>query len=173
MTAGSGHGSPTNHITVGKVLGPHGVRGDVRVLPLTDFPQRFRHGSYLYLNGQEVMVEGSRPLRGLLIVKFQGVDTRNHAEEIQGADLTVPEEALQPLPPGEYYRHQIMGLTVWSREGMRLGVITDILPTGSNDVFLVQGEGKEYVIPHIQDIVREVDLDRKRMIIEVVPGLLD
>ncbi len=174
MTAGPGSGPRNDHVVIGKVLGPWGIRGDVRVLSLTDFPERFQRGSHLKLNGREVVVEGSRSLRGdLMVVKFRGVDTRNAAEEIKGADLTIPESGMQALSPGEFYRYQLLGLTVWSAEGQRIGVVKDILPTGSNDVFLVQGDTKEYVIPYISDIVREIDVETKRMVIDVVPGLLE
>ena len=161
------------YIAVGEILGPWGLRGEIKVMLLTDFPERFARGECLFLRGQSVTVQESRPQGERLVVRLREVEDRTQAEGLRGALLEIPEEALQPLPPGEFYRHQLLGLGVWSSEGVYLGQVADILTTGSNDVFLVRGASREYAIPDLRDIVQQVDLLAGRMVIQVIPGLVD
>lgn len=150
-------------VVVGKVLAPWGVRGEVKVEVMTDFPDRFAPGAVLYLGGQPVTIEQSRWHDNKVIVKLAGVDGRQAAEVLQGQFLEAPQA---PLPPGEYYHFQLIGLEVWSDRGEYLGKISDVLTTASNDVYLVQGPGGEKLIPALEDAVRSIDLEKRLMIVE-------
>ena len=153
-------------VAVGQIGAPWGVRGDVKVRPLTDFPERFQPGAPLWVQGRRHEVQRSRWSRGLVYLALSEIDSRNAAEELRGALLEVPEHDLAPLPEGQYYRFQILGLEVWTTEGACLGRVAEILSTGSNDVYVVRGGPREMLIPAIEDVVKEIDLEGGRLVVE-------
>jgi 16S rRNA processing protein RimM len=165
-------------ITIGKVSRPFGAKGEIQVLPMTDFPERFFGLKRVNLSDGaerqlEIDVEGVRPARNGVIFKLKGIETRRDAKGLQGLFLTVyPHEAL-PLPEGRYYIHDIIGLHVVTDDGMSLGRIRDVLVLASNDVYVVQGEGGEVLIPAIRDVVKTIDIRGGTMIIHVLEGMLD
>lgn len=155
-------------ITIGKVLSPHGVRGDVRVLPLTDFPDRFFHTAAVYLdNGASVAITDVRKHGRYLLLHFNGYDTPETVAALRGSLLRVPRTALVPLPPGHYYVFDIIGLAVYTADGCRQGTVTDVLTTGSNDVYVVSPpNGKELLVPALKQVVLSIDIDGGRMTIK-------
>jgi len=161
-----------DRISVGRVLSPWGVNGEVKVYSLTDFPERFSASSRLLIEGATVVVESMRQQKNVLVVKFSGVDNRNRAESIKGKLLEIYETDVFPLAEGEYYQFELMGLTVLSSGGDLLGTITEIISTGSNDVFVVQKDDSEILIPDLRHVVEQVDLENKTMIVELIPGLI-
>jgi 16S rRNA processing protein RimM len=160
------------YVAVGRILGPWGLRGDLKVEPLTDFPERFALGCSLYVDGVAYAIEGCRWHKGKVYIKLSGIDSASAAGTLHQRFLEVPEEELKPLSEGEYYQFQILGLEVRTTEGQPLGKVAQILSTGSNDVFVVHGEGGELLIPALDDIVKAIDLDGGWMEVEVVEGLL-
>jgi 16S rRNA processing protein RimM len=153
-------------VAVGRIAAPWGVRGDLKVQPLTDFPERFQRGAALWVRDRRHEVQRSRWSRGLVYLALSGIDSRNAAEELRDALLEVPEGELTLLPEGQYYRFQVIGLEVCTPEGRSLGRVAEILPTGSNDVYVVRGGPRELLIPAIEDVVREVDLKGGRLVVE-------
>ena len=135
-----------DRVSVGRVLSPWGVYGDVKVYSLTDFPERFSTSSKLLIEGSTVVVESMRQQRDVLVVKFAGIDNRNHAESIKGKLLEIYETDVFPLAEGEYYQFELMGLTVLSSDGDLLGMITEIISTGSNDETMRLGSNDEISI---------------------------
>lgn len=165
---------PTDgHIAVGRILTPWGLQGDLKIVSLTDFPERFAPDSQLYAGERTLTVERSRVQGDRVVVKFVGVNTRTQAETLKGILLEIPEDAVTPLPPGEYYRFQLVGLGAWSSDGEQLGTIVEVLTTGSNDVFVIQGNDREILVPDLKDIIQEIDIENSRMVIQLVPGLVD
>lgn len=160
-------------VTVGRVVGAFGVAGEVKVDLLTDFPDRFAKGSRLFLDGTEVTVEDTRAMdHDRLLVKLSGVGSRAEADSLRGATLEVPETEVRPLPPGSYYRFQLVGLEAWSTEAERLGTVADVFPTGSTDVLVICSEGRaELLVPNVSGIV-DIDLEAGRVTIDPIPGLL-
>ncbi len=158
-------------LAVGRILRPWGVRGELKVEPLTDFPERFAPGSRLWVGDAAYVVLSARWHRGALLVGFEGVDDAA-ARAMRGALIETPEAELPELPPDTYYRHQLIGIEVRSMDGTALGRIVDVLDTGANEVFVVRGEAGELLVPAIGDVVREVDLAGRRMTIELLEGLL-
>lgn len=165
-------------ITVGKVVGTHGIKGTIKILSMTDFPERLRERKRLvfYDDLDNVVFEGELESLGMegtiLLVKLKGCETRDMAERLIGSFIKVKEEELPPLGEGEFYFHQIIGLKVYTHEGRYLGKVVDILKTGANDVFCVKGK-KEFMIPALKSLVKEVDLKRGIIIIEPMEGLLE
>jgi 16S rRNA processing protein RimM len=159
-------------IAVGRVLAPWGLRGEVKVEVMTDFPDRFSPQEKVYIEGRAVTIESSRWHRGRVILKLAAIDSVEDAERLRGRYLEVPHSQLRTLPEDEYYQFQLLGLEVWTTEGELLGQIDHILPTGSNDVYVVPYKQRELLIPGIEDVVKSVDLERGRIVIEVIDGLL-
>lgn len=166
-----------DYLIVGRVNHPHGLKGEVEVSLLTDFPSRFTSGRSFRLipplpRRQKVEVLEAKKRGNKLIVKFNNIDTRDEAESLVGKELVISEKEAISLPSDTYWQHQIIGLKVITTEGEFLGKITAIIRSTSNDVYVVKGV-REYLIPAIKDIVKDVNLQKKEMIIQPLPGLLE
>lgn len=157
---------------IGRVLKPWGVKGEVKVEILTDFGERFSSLREVYLDESFVTVESSRLYKGKALLKFPGCDDRESAKELCGRYVQIPIEEAMPLGEDEYYVYQIVGLKVVTTEGESLGEIKEVLFTGSNEVYVVQGEGREVLIPAIADVVKEVDLEGGRLVVTLLEGLI-
>jgi len=160
-------------LIVGRILAPWGIKGEVKVEVVTDFPERFTQGKQVCLNGLPLEIESCRPHRQHLVVKFAAVDSVEAAEKLRGGDLTIPASALHPLPKGQYYTFQLIGLKVQTTDGEHLGQIADVMTTAGNDVYIVEGKRGEILIPAIEDVVKSIDLKKGIVVIEPIKGLLD
>ena len=164
---------PDGHIVVGRVVGAWGIRGDVKVRPESDFPDRFAAGSSLFVDGTPETVVSSRPHRAGLVVRLEGARDRTAAESLRGALLTTLEADIPPLPNGAYYHFELIDMQVVSEEGESLGAIVEILDTTANDVYVARDEsGREALIPAIREFVLDVDVEAGRMTVRVVDGLV-
>ena len=164
--------APDDAVTVGTIVAASGLRGELKVAPLTDFPRRFSPGSTLYLEGRAARVVSSRQHKRGVVVKLDLVNDRNHAESLRSTPLTIPADDLESLPDGSYYHFQIIGIEVWSEDGERLGEVAEIIDTGVNDVYLVRSEGsKDLLVPSIESVVLEADIPANRMTVRLPEGL--
>lgn len=159
------------YVAVGRVLGAWGVRGDLKVEPLAPAAV-FKPGRSIDLDGQPRSIERSARKDRHLHLKLDGIDDRETAAACRGRYLEVAEAALEPPGEDTYYWYQLIGLRVESTEGEPLGEIADIITTAGNDVFVVRGPRGEILVPGVDDVVQEIDIERGRMVIELVPGLL-
>ncbi len=164
-----------NLITVGRIVAPHGVRGEVRVRLETDFPERFEglRQAFVVQAGRVVAIQitGRRPHRGGMLMTFAGVDTLDAAVRLRGAALAVSRSEAVPLGPGRYYLFEIVGLRVRTVDGRALGVVAEVMQGPANDVYVVRGDGGEILIPALRDVVRRVDPAVGEMVVVVPPGL--
>lgn len=166
-----------NFYNVGKIVNTHGIKGEVRVMPITDFvDERFSKGQDLYLqeSGEplKLTIESARQHKGFLLVKFVGYDNINDVQAFRDHELMVSGEDQQPLADGQYYYHQIIGLKVQTKDGEELGTIKEILSPGANDVWVVQRSGKkDLLLPVIDDVIKKVDLDNQMVTVELMEGL--
>jgi 16S rRNA processing protein RimM len=160
---------------VGEVLRPHGVRGEVRVEPFTDLPERFEWLERIYVGEppRPVDLESVRFHQGTVLLKFSGDDDRNAAEARRGQKLYVPEDEAIPLEEGEYFIHDLIGLDAYDEAGTALGQLVEVLETGANNVFVIEGTAGELLLPDIPDVIREIDFDSGRLIVALLPGLGD
>jgi 16S rRNA processing protein RimM len=141
------------------VVGAFGLEGAVKVISLTDFPDRFAPGAELLLDGAGRRVEWSREQATGLVVKLAGVDGRAAAQVLRGRDLEVPDEALRPLPAGRWYHHELVGLAVTTESGRDLGTLAEIETPPANDVWVARAEsGEEVLVPVTPDAVLRVDV---------------
>ena len=152
-------------IRVGQVAGAYGLEGAVKVIPLTDFADRFDEGSSLLLDGAQRQVEWSRESHPGLVVKLRGIDNRTMAELFRGRYLELPDEEGRSLEAGRFYHHQVVGLAAVTKSGERLGVVTEVLERPANDVWVVHEGSVEHLIPATKDAVLEVDLGNGRVVI--------
>ena len=163
---------PQQEVPVGRVSRPRGVAGEVQVEVMSDFPGRFASGEVIFVAGVARRIQRSyRPKPHLVVLKLEGIDSIDAAALLRGTTLTVPLEAVPPLPEGRYYHFQLMGMEVYTSQGELLGCITDIFPTGSNDVYAVTLDGRQVLIPAIDDVVQEVDVEASRMTVDLPEGL--
>ena len=163
---------------VGAVTSTHGLRGEVKVCPTTDDPARYQKLKEVILdNGKEQLtlkIEHARLFKQMVIVKFAGLNHINEVEKYKGARLYVTRENALELGEDEYYFADLAGLRVETQEGQVLGTVKDILQTGANDVYVIDREKqKDLLIPAIKDCVKQIDLKAGRMVICLLPGLLE
>jgi 16S rRNA processing protein RimM len=152
-------------IRVGQVAGPYGLDGAVKVIPLTDFDDRFAAGANLLLDGSERQVEWSRPGMPGVVVKLRGIDNRTMAELFRGRYLELPDEAARPLVDGRFYHHEVVGLVVQTSSGRQLGTIAEVLERPANDVWVSREGTIEHLIPATRDAVVEVDVRSGRVVV--------
>lgn len=175
----SGHpGSPAAgepvYLAVGLLRRPHGVRGDILFTVTTDFPERLRPGTLVFFGDdkREIKITRRRPHNDGILFGFEGIATPEQAAKYTGKTVFVRAEDRPPLPEGEYYHHQIIGLDVFDEAGASLGVVSEILETGANDVYVVKNPaGREILLPALEQVVLEIDLERKMMKVHLLPGL--
>lgn len=164
--------SDSEHVLVGRVVGLWGLKGDLKIQVLTDFPERFSPGSSLLINGERATVERSRPSKGGLLVKLDLAADRTQAEGLRGRDLTVPIDEVSQLPPGSYYYFQIIGMSAWNEEGEQLGEVQEILPGGGTEVYVIKRtDGHAILLPARSDVILDVNIDESRMTVRVPKGL--
>lgn len=167
----------TEWATIGRIVAPFGIRGELKVLSLSDVPNRFVKLKHIYLAPSYTRhgIESVRPYKGdMLVLKLQGIDDATVAETLRNHELSIPEAELAKLPPDSYYQHDILGLTVLRMDDRVVGVINDIWATGGNDIYEVKGtEGQQYLIPAVKEVVKQIDLVRHVMYIDPMRGLLD
>jgi 16S rRNA processing protein RimM len=165
-------------ISIGKVLKPWGVKGEIRIGSLTDHPDRFRGLRRIYLTSprgvtRECTIRSVRTVDDSPLLLLEGYDSPERARELNGWLVQIPEEETIPLPEGQYYWFELIGMEVESEAGERLGRIVDIFPTGSNDVYVMKAGRREVYLPATKEVIRQVDRKTKRMVIHVLDGLLD
>ncbi|MEA5114656.1 MAG: ribosome maturation factor RimM [Geobacteraceae bacterium] len=165
-------------IVVGKVLGTHGIRGQLRVLPYSGEASSITsHRSLLFRlpdgKCETYEIDGAVEHGKRILVSLKGHGDINQVLPLVGSEICILRRQLPRLPEGEYYWCDLLGLTVESDQGEVLGELVDIMPTGSNDVYVVKSVSGEYLIPATEDVVREIDLEHRRMVVEPLDGLLE
>lgn len=167
---------------VGRIVNTHGIRGEVRVISSTDFEDtRFAPGSKLAVFKKDdkkptwVTVESSRYHKNFILLSFEGYNNINQVEPFKEGTLKVTKDQLADdiLYENEYYHFEILDCEVFSEEGERIGIVTNILETGANDVWEIENDkGKHHYIPYIEDVVKDIDVENKKITIHVMEGLL-
>ncbi len=165
-------------ITIGKAVKPFGVKGEMKIEPVTDFPERFNGLHRVHLvspAGKDLVCEVTsvRYAGGVPFLHFAGYDSPEKAKALNGWLIKVPKEETVPLPEGVYYWFELIGMEVVTESGDTLGAIVDIFETGSNDVYVVKHGRKEIYLPATQEVIRQVDKKAKRMTVRLLEGLLE
>jgi 16S rRNA processing protein RimM len=162
-------------LVIGRVIKPHGVRGEMRVEIITELPERFTWLDTVYLgenDPQPVGVETVRFHKNFVLVKLAGYDSREAAAELRAQLLLVPEDEGIPLEEDEYYLYQLEGLAVYTDEGEHLGRLVEVLETKANNVFIVHGSRGEVLLPDTDEVILDIDFENGRMEVHLLPGLV-
>ena len=160
-------------VAVGRITRAHGVQGEVAVLVISEVEERFADDATVWLeDGTPLTVSTSRPHGDRLLVRFRGVDNRARAEALRGALLVVPESLSPELPEGSWWDHQIQGCTVETDTGRELGTVREVIHTAANDVWsAVDERGTETLIPVLRDVLVDVDVESKLVVVREIEGL--
>lgn len=164
------------YLAIGRVIRAHGLRGELSVTVLTDFPERFETTKWVYLGNEfeatSYRVQSFRWHQQNVLLTLEGVTDRTQAERLKGQLVQVPVEEAMPLPDGSYYLYQLIGLKVEDTAGQFLGTVKDVLETGANDVYVIEREGRELLLPAIPDVIKQVNIAQGIMVVHLLDGLI-
>ncbi len=158
-------------IVIGKIVAPHGVRGEFRIMPQTDYPERYTGAKHLQLDtGAVYEVENIRPHKQFYLVKVAGIEDMDAAERLRGRTIVVPASQLPKLPEGQFYVRDILGFSVISPEGELLGTVADVIQPASTAIFVIHpaGGGEDILVAAIAENIKQIDWE-KQQVIAVLP----
>jgi 16S rRNA processing protein RimM len=167
-----------NFIVIGRISKPHGVKGEIRIEYFNpEDPQFFSHYQLIFLQGDEKSLHPYRlltvrPHKKFILAQLEGIRNRAEAEQLRGKVVLIDPAELPPLEEDEYYWHDILGMRVVSEKGEDVGTVREIVPTGSNDVYVIQKGTKEFLIPATKEVIINIDTKARTMIIRPLEGLL-
>lgn len=169
---------PLDWIIVGKVTRPHGLKGEMKFRPFITDEDILKGICHVKLGRdenscQEFQVENLRGHYSKRIVKFQGLNSIESVQDLSGDSLYIRREDFKALPEGEYYWFEIEGLNVYDEEGGYYGQVVEIMKTGSNDVYVVQDDNKEILLPMIDSVVKVIDLEQGKLVFKNIEGLIE
>lgn len=164
-------------ITIGKISRHFNREGELKCLILSDFPERFLELDRVFLEkGEDIKrmhVEGAWFQKDFVVLKFAEVDSLEKAERLKDYFIKIPASEAVELPEGHYFLHDIIGIDVYTEDDEYLGKLEDIITTGSHDIYAIFQGKKELLIPATHEVVKEIDLDNKKMIVHLLEGLRD
>lgn len=170
-------GDAGDWVAIGEVVGVFGVHGELKVQPLTDFPERFSRTETVYVGERRVprRVRGAHPHKRLMLVSLEGIDDPETGAKLRGARLYIPETQITPLPEDQFYLHDVIGLRVRHVGGRLLGVVSDVVTAAGNDLFVVRTSesGREVLLPAVKAFVKRIDLAGGEIVVDPIPGLFD
>lgn len=160
---------------MGKIVNTHGIRGDVKVLPLTDDIKRFEDLKHVFIGDDKLRLEITKVgyVKRNVLLHFKNLENINDVEKFKNWVIWIDEKDKVKLPKDSFFLDDIIGLEVFLEDGTSVGIVKDILQPGANDVYVVKDGKKEYLIPAIKDVIKEVNLEEKRMIIDPLEGTLE
>jgi 16S rRNA processing protein RimM len=164
-------------VAVGRVIAAHGLRGEVKAVPLSDSPERLKEIRSIFVlkdgpgGAERFEIASVRESGRMWLVKLNGVDDRTGAESLRGAWLSVPLSERRIPPEGAYYSDQLAGMRVETDTGVAVGTVSDVLRAGGRDLLAVDREGREILIPMVKELIKRVDLDSGKVVIDSIEGL--
>lgn len=167
----------TKYLEIGQIVNTFGIKGMVKVKPFTDNIERFSNLEKIYIknkSGQtEYKIQEVKYHKNMVLVKFEGIENPEQADLLRNSYLIVDRETEEPLEAGRYYIVDMIGLDVFTDDNEYLGKLEDIYNTGSNDIYVVKNElGKQILLPAIEDVIKSIDMDNKKVIVHLIPGLV-
>ena len=165
------------NLEIGQIVNTFGIKGMVKVKPFTDDIRRFDELKAVYVekngNQTEYEIEEVKYHKDMVLIKFKGIDKVEQAEMLRNSYLTVSRDSVEKLEEGRYYIVDLLGLEVYTDEQILLGTLEDIFNTGSNDIYVVKNkQGKQILLPAIQDVIKQIDIENKKIIVHLLPGLI-
>ncbi len=167
----------TKYLEIGQIVNTFGIKGMVKVKPFTDNIERFSNLEKIYIknkSGQtEYKIQEVKYHKNMVLIKFEGIENPEQADLLRNSYLIVDRETEEPLKAGRYYIVDMIGLDVFTDDNEYLGKLEDIYNTGSNDIYVVKNElGKQVLLPAIEDVIKNIDMDNKKVIVHLIPGLV-
>ena len=163
------------YIKVGKIVNTHGIKGCVKCISLTDDMERFDELEYIYTekDGKKRKINNSWYRKGLIFLELEDIDDMDTAESFRDTYISIFDDQLRELPEDSYYLFDLEGMEVYSTEGEYIGKISYVYQTGANDVYEIVNKDKSFLIPAVKEVVKEVNVKEKKMVIHVIEGLLE
>ena len=166
----------TKYLEIGQIVNTFGIKGMVKVKSFTDNIERFSNLEKIYIknkSGQtEYKIQEVKYHKNMVLIKFEGIENPEQADLLRNSYLIVDRETEEPLEAGRYYIVDMIGLDVFTDDNEYLGKLEDIYNTGSNDIYVVKNElGKQILLPAIEDVIKNIDMDNKKVIVHLIPGL--
>ncbi len=171
--------APEDHVVIGLILKPHGIKGEVKVKPVTDFPERFlklKRAFLVSVHGarKEISIEKAKVLRDIVLLKIRGIDSISEAEKYRGDEIVIMPEDRFKLPPDYYYESDLIGMQVVLSHGEMIGTIVDVQSYPAQDLLIVKtGSGREILLPFVKEIVPELLPEEGKVIVNNISGLFD
>ena len=164
-------------LEIGQIINTFGIKGEVKVFPLTDDIKRFDDLETVYVKNKKESqlynIESIKYHKNFVLIKFKEINTVEQAETLRNSYLEVDRAQAIPLNEGEYFIADLIGLEVYSDEGKLIGKVDDIYNTGANDIYVVKDDlGKQSLLPKIKDVIKNVDLEKGQIIVHLIPGLI-
>lgn len=165
-------------IIIGKIIKPVGIKGELKVIPLTDNPERFKlleQISIIEENGKITVLEIEKVsiTKKTVNLKLKGINTKEQAKEFRNKEIGIDENQKFPLKNGCYYIYQISGLKAVNEEGELLGEVKDVIKNPGNDIFIINKNNKDYLIPAVKEFITKIDLNNGKIVIKQIEGLFD
>ena len=162
---------------IGQIVNTYGIKGFVKVVPFTDDCTRFEDLTSVYIETKNslksVIIEEVKYSKNLVLLKLKGIDDVNTAELYRNCYLKIDRKDAVKLPEDSYFIVDLIGLEVYTEDNKSLGNIVDVYPTGANDIYVVKDElGKQVLLPAIGEVIKNVDLENKKMIVHLIDGLI-
>jgi 16S rRNA processing protein RimM len=170
--------NPAEEINIGLILGPFGVKGELKIMPLIDDANRLSELEDVLIgkenqDSERYEITRVRVHKTLVIIKLKGISSREDSMFLKNAYLRIPRDQLKELGEDQFYIMDLQGIEVSTTKGIKLGTLAEVIETPANDIYLIQGDDRKYLIPAVKDIIKHVDIDNKKMEIEPIEGLLD
>ncbi|HCF34852.1 MAG TPA: 16S rRNA processing protein RimM [Clostridiales bacterium] len=167
----------TKYLEIGQIVNTFGIKGMVKVKPFTDDNKRFDRLEKVYIKNKEKLkeyqIEEVKYHKDMILIKFRGIENPEQANLLRNSYLMIDREEEKPLEEGTYYIVDMIGMDVYTDEGEKLGNIEDIFNTGSNDIYVVKSElRKQILLPAISDVVKNIDMENKKMVVHLISGLI-
>ncbi len=156
---------------IGKIVNTFGIKGEVKVTPYTDDIEQFKKIKNIYVNNTLMKIQSAKFQKNVVILKLQGVDDMTSAENLRDSIIKV-DRSKKKLPENTYYIADLIGLDVYTDEGTLFGKVKDIYNTGANDIYSIETEGKEVLLPAIKEVIKQIDIENKKIIVHILKGLL-
>ncbi len=167
-----------DYLIIGQITGTHGVRGEVKVFPLTDNTDRFKNLKEVFLSDKsgsdfrKITCTGSKNVKNLVVLEFKEITDMNSAELLKGKYLNVGRENAVALPENSYFICDLIGIKAFDTSGELLGNLSEVITTGANDVYVIDRPGKkQLLLPAIKEVVKVVDLENQKIVVDILPGL--
>ena len=166
----------SSYLEIGQIVNTHGIKGMIKVKPFTDDIKEFEYFKKIYIENKtgrkEYKIDEVKYHKDMVILKLNGIDRIEDAENLKNSYIIISREDAIPLKENEYYIVDLLGLEVYTDDGILLGNLDDIYNTGSNDIYVVKDElGKQILLPAISDVIKKIDIENKRIIVHLLEGL--